>query len=1006
MSISSLGNGSPKETTPRILGRQTSWPIEESTLAPSLTSHSVASLQIRPNILVAMPLQGLPNREMPGRTTNSEPRNQGPGTGLRSVKQDGCNNNVDCNSTRSLRDDSICTPTESTIDVYGEGAKILDLFLMKPFIQDVVDVIQLSWNIHRAQMSRFEVQKHIIKIEQEGHQAVFELYQELYPHEHKAVDSQIAKAGAGASLVSLKRTTSNLWHRDIYFRGVPGLQFVLERVTQRTGLTQAAQHPVLGTAKSTSYEDGEVSPVNPGDFPAAIGSDSLSCENARPPRSPTHKFGDQYPEVKTDNDHDRPSGAIHRMSMPNEKENANDFGAKPDVHRALDRTYHSGGGEKTEPPQRQQVARPLRHKPKMTQIVRIEALEDHCLSGESLQRSQPVREIDLDLDVTGSDQHSNLNADASHDSDEQTKKQSERLPSLSRPRCYSGGQRITAYLSGRSIAESLGVCEEYVATDEAHDQHELKGSGLSIKSLSSAASTDIARSNRPKGINLEENPTLLDQYNLRNSNAIRVSKLLNRTNEKWYELQDVKNDRYRDSMAESDTRDSTNNVRHMTSYTDNSMDESYLDVATGSALPSANDPMSELQYERDSNSDLGTNPSMIQGPIDGLPQDNRDHWPYSPAPSYSKSESAAKSNEQTAHEGISAATGGFFRDRVSLDDSSSEIGHGLDPGSDLTTESPPAAGTRLTTQERPVSTRVEAGKKTNAVNKPSNGFTNAQAIWVDSGYTSGAPPHYRGSGIRTPADIMRQRAEREARKKSESEPSRAALIMKNFGGRRSGGEPGVNQSLEYTSAGIGPPLESQNTNSITSIPQSTSRRRRQPSSQNKIRPGQPSGKDEAGRAMEGEEETDVEASAQLHYHHHRIPPWSGQQETSGSNDLATVDLDLYDRSVDASQPPQPVAISNDRADGAFHHVHWDYQKLASEAGDKLGQPRAAAPLGKGPAESDFVGELDDGEDSEEEEEDVIGEALDEEEERVVSGLLREYTTLFSNRADTAMDGLY
>ena len=332
----------------------------------------------------------------------------------------------------------------------------------------------------------------------------------------------------------------------------------------------------------------------------------------------------------------------------------------------------------------------------------------------------------------------------------------------------------------------------------AHDQHEVKDSGLSIKSLSSAASTNIARSNRPKGINLEEGQIVLDQHNLRNSITTRDSESLrSRTDEEWYEQQHEENDRYRDSMAESSNRNSTIDVRHMTNYTDDSMDAPYLDkvtaaqevhgmganpeyihtplavesavaslhdpsvlsfrsrpgdkayteslkdehyeqsasdegpvkglglktsvhysdgqiekhnerspssqrsyrgdqhfmadsprqsiarsldereehVATGiSALPLPDDPMPEIGHGLDSDSDLNTNPSIIQGPIGGLPQDNRDHWPYQPTPPHSKGEFTSKSNEQSAHESLRAAAGGFLnvaaiasRDRVSLD---------------------------------------------------------------------------------------------------------------------------------------------------------------------------------------------------------------------------------------------------------------------------------------------------------------------------------------------------
>ena len=324
----------------------------------------------------------------------------------------------------------------------------------------------------------------------------------------------------------------------------------------------------------------------------------------------------------------------------------------------------------------------------------------------------------------------------------------------------------------------------------AHNQHDLKGSGLSIKSLSSAASTNLARSNRPKGINLEEGSIVLDQHNLRDSAVTGdTESLRSRADEEWYEQQREENDRYRNSLTESSNRNSTIDIRHMTNYTDDSMDAPYLDkvtaaqevrgmganpeyihtpiavesavaslhdpsvlsvrsrpgdkaytdslnddykegkveglglaksghhfdkqfnkhnegsqsprgsyqddqnsmadsprqsiakslddreehVPTGiSALPMPDDPLPEIGHLLESDSDLDTNPSIIKGPIGGLPQDNRDHWPYQPTPPHSKGEFTSKTNEQSAHESLRAAAGGFLnvaanasRDRVS-----------------------------------------------------------------------------------------------------------------------------------------------------------------------------------------------------------------------------------------------------------------------------------------------------------------------------------------------------
>ena len=335
-----------------------------------------------------------------------------------------------------------------------------------------------------------------------------------------------------------------------------------------------------------------------------------------------------------------------------------------------------------------------------------------------------------------------------------------------------------------------------------HGQHDIRDSGLSIKSLSSAASTNIARSNRPKGINLEEGQVILDQHNLRDSTITGDTEpLRSPVDDEWYEQQHEENDRYRESIAESNHRDSTIDVRRMTNYTDDSMDAPHLDKVTAaqqvrgmganpeyirtpvavesavaslhdpsvlsvrsrpgekaytesledeqhersaynqgevkglslkasghdldeviskhdqsspslqksygnerlsiadsprqsiagslddhedlvhagpSALPLPHDPMPEIGHGlgsgSDPDSDLTTNPPDIQGPR--VPKDNSDHWPYQSTPPQSKGEFMPKSNENSAHESLKAAAGGFLsvaasgRDRLSLDQQS------------------------------------------------------------------------------------------------------------------------------------------------------------------------------------------------------------------------------------------------------------------------------------------------------------------------------------------------
>ena len=273
-----------------------------------------------------------------------------------------------------------------------------------------------------------------------------------------------------------------------------------------------------------------------------------------------------------------------------------------------------------------------------------------------------------------------------------------------------------------------------------------KASNLSIDSLSSAASTDLARSKRPHGINLESGRDVFGYEGQQHPEAPYDEEPTVAGMEQWYDQQHEENERYRDSMGDSSYRDSTIDVRHMTNYTDDSLDAPYLDrVAAGqevrgvganpeyihtpvavdsavaslhdpsvldvrstqsgrskggersypnslidghpeskdyyansepglegvehgsplkhhqsaprsaahspmqsvtrspgeredavpmgaSGLPVADDPIPEIGHGMDSESDINTNPSIIQGPMGGVPHGSRDHWPYQVTP--------------------------------------------------------------------------------------------------------------------------------------------------------------------------------------------------------------------------------------------------------------------------------------------------------------------------------------------------------------------------------------
>ena len=273
-----------------------------------------------------------------------------------------------------------------------------------------------------------------------------------------------------------------------------------------------------------------------------------------------------------------------------------------------------------------------------------------------------------------------------------------------------------------------------------------KASNLSIDSLSSAASTDLARSRRAQAFTVQNGRPVFKSDRSQPLETRYEDEPTAESMDQWYHQQHVENERYRDSTGDSSYRDTTIDVRHMTNYTDDSSDAPYLDRVTAgqevrgvganpeyihtpvavesavaslhdpsvldvrstqsgrskggersyqnslngghpesrdyyagsepglaaaeqgsplkqqriardsamssptqsatrslegdeeavrlgaSGLPIAGDPIPEIGHGLDSESDINTNPSIIQGPMGGLPQGSRDHWPYQPTP--------------------------------------------------------------------------------------------------------------------------------------------------------------------------------------------------------------------------------------------------------------------------------------------------------------------------------------------------------------------------------------
>lgn len=111
----------------------------------------------------------------------------------------------------------------------------LQLFLLKPMVKDYFDKIELSWSVQNTKSQDSAIRKHIEKNDKDGVPSVIDMLESLQAYEQQVIDGELSRTDSvpEGSLLSLKRTKTDIRHRDITLKDVPGLQFVVERRASR-----------------------------------------------------------------------------------------------------------------------------------------------------------------------------------------------------------------------------------------------------------------------------------------------------------------------------------------------------------------------------------------------------------------------------------------------------------------------------------------------------------------------------------------------------------------------------------------------------------------------------------------------------------------------------------------------------------------------------------------------------------------------------------------------------
>lgn len=122
------------------------------------------------------------------------------------------------------------TPTGRVDENKSKKGTRLHLFHFQPFVRDDNGGIFLNWTANELLVSQSDIQDHLDKTLREGLPTVLEAYQDPSPRERDTIRMQL-ELHFRPTLISLKRTYTDITHRDISFKHIPALQFVLMHET-------------------------------------------------------------------------------------------------------------------------------------------------------------------------------------------------------------------------------------------------------------------------------------------------------------------------------------------------------------------------------------------------------------------------------------------------------------------------------------------------------------------------------------------------------------------------------------------------------------------------------------------------------------------------------------------------------------------------------------------------------------------------------------------------------
>lgn len=129
----------------------------------------------------------------------------------------------------------------------------LRMFLIRPSVRDYGESVQVSWNTIDTKIQQSEIRKQLALYERENPPSVLDTLETLRTNERTDIESiteygDLSTDWSRFELIALKRTWTNISHREMVFQGVPGLRIFYQRLS--------SQHQLVPSTKRSKRMTG------------------------------------------------------------------------------------------------------------------------------------------------------------------------------------------------------------------------------------------------------------------------------------------------------------------------------------------------------------------------------------------------------------------------------------------------------------------------------------------------------------------------------------------------------------------------------------------------------------------------------------------------------------------------------------------------------------------------------------------------------------------------------